>query len=474
MRKYETVIEFIMKSVHTGNLCPGDFLPSIRTMSQNLGVSSVTVYDAYCRLERKGLVRSMERRGFILNAVKETSGAKEAQPFPHDFQPVLSETQVRHFQNSIRYEADLVRLGALSPPNAFFPNEELSKCLMRIIRAKPQEINTYGFSSAISETAGFVEKITAKYMFQFSGTLVSESELFNTSGALEGLRSVLNALTNPGDLVVVESPGFPGLFSTIHQLHLIPMEIDAEPPCGLNVEKLQLLLETGVKPTCILVTPNYQNPTGSVMPLENRKRLLELCDKYGVIIVEDDVLGPIRFGSMLPTLKSLAPESVVYVSSFSKTVGPGYRLGWVAGGKYAMRIKNVYGMSSFGLMRASQEAIALYIASGKCNAYLKNLRRAYKKNSEQMAAAIEESFPEGTLVYRPEGGAYLWVTMPGQISADDLFSKALKHNIVLAPGNIFTRRGGFDHCMRFCFAMTLSDKEFCAIKTVGDLVKKQL
>ncbi|MDR1205568.1 MAG: PLP-dependent aminotransferase family protein [Peptococcaceae bacterium] len=476
MRKYEAVIEFIMKSVYTGNLCPGDFLPSIRAMSQNLGVSNVTVYDAYCRLERKGLVRSKERKGFILNAVKEISAPKETSFYPHplQIQPVLPDIQVQHFKNSIRRDQDLIQLGAFSPPNQYFPNEELSKCLTRIIRAKPQELNTYDFSSATSETTSLVEKMTARYMFQFSGTLVSEAELFNTTGAWEGVHSVLSALTNPGDLVIMESPGFPGYFSLIQQLRLISMEIETLPPYGLNVDKLQLLLETGVRPACILVTPNYQNPTGSLMPLENRHRLLEICQEYDIIVVEDDVMGPLRFGSMLPTLKSLLPESVIYVSSYSKTISPGYRLGWVAAGKHTMKIRNVYGMGSFAIMRASQEAVAQYIASGKCHIYLKNLRRVYQKNCEQLADAIERSFPEGTAVYRPEGGSYLWVAMPGKISAEALFAEAMRHHILLAPGNIFTKRGEFGGCMRFCYAMALTAKEFDAVELVGNLAKKMV
>jgi DNA-binding transcriptional MocR family regulator len=473
MRKYEAVMEFIMRSVYTGNLRPGDFLPSIRAMSQNLGVSNVTVYDAYCRLERKGLVRSKERRGFILNAVKETSNPKEPQQSSPQSDPaVFPDIQVRHFRDSIRQDQDLVRLGAFSPPNQYFPSEELSKCLARVIRANPQELNTYDFSSAISELTGFVEKMTAKYMSQFSGVLVSESEIINTTGASDGLRSVLSAVTNPGDLVAVESPGFPGFFTLIQQLHLIPIEVETDPSQGLNVDQLRLLLETGVKPACLLTTPNYQNPTGAVMPLENRKRLLEICQKHGVIVVEDDVLGPIRFENVFPALKSLAPESVIYVSSYSKTISPGYRSGWVAAGKYTMRVKSMYGMSSFAMMRAGQEAVAQYIASGKCYAHLKNLRRVYRKNRDQMVGAVEESFPRGTVTYRPEGGAFLWVVMPETVSAEALFAEALKNRVLLAPGNIFTRKGGFGNCMRFCYAMALTEKELGAIETVGALAKK--
>ena len=210
------------------------------------------------------------------------------------------------------------------------------------------------------------------------------------------------------------------------------------------------------------------------MPLENRVRLIELCAKYNIVIIEDDTLGTLRYEKLIPTLKSLSPEEVIYISSFSKVLSPGYRVGWVAGGKYADSIELVQGIETTSISLANHLTIAQYIESGKLKAYFANIRKIYSENCNLMADAIEKYFPEGTSVFRPKGGQYLWVEMPKKCSSTALFFAAQKCNILLAPGSMFTKSGDFENYLRFCYAMEITPQIMNAIETVGTLAKELL
>jgi DNA-binding transcriptional MocR family regulator len=317
----------------------------------------------------------------------------------------------------------------MSPPNKYFPSEDLSKCLARVARANPEEINHYGWSTDLTNTIIPVERVVAKHMYNTFGITIPEQEICLANGATEGLYFVLSTIAGYGDAILLESPGFLGAYHALQRLYLEPIEIETKPPHGLNIDHLEEVLRAGTnpKPKGIIVTPNFQNPTGSLMPIENRERLLHLCRKYDVIVIEDDVFGALRYGKRLPTLKELAPDDVIYVNSYSKVMAPGYRVGWIVGGKYSRSIKIVQGLESFVMTTASHLALAQYMQSGKYKPYVQNLRQIYEENSHLMTSALKKSFPAGTKVYKPEGGQYIWVEMPANISADHLYSEARKH-----------------------------------------------
>lgn len=473
MRKYELVIEYIIQRVQAGNLRLGDMLPSVRTVSKDLGVSSTTVFDAYCRLEQIGLMTSRDRYGFRLAKVSNIPAMQLASAY---FPPPISEVQINHYVSANDKMSHAVHLGNMSPPNNYFPSGELGKCLAEIALANNHEINSYGFSisSAKDILPIPIERITAKYMHHASGLLVSESEICHTNGATEALFIALSTITKKGDFVVVESPGFIGVYNELKRLYLEPIEIETLPPNGMNIDRLEDVLNTGIQPACIVVTPNFQNPTGSLMPLENRCRLIELCAKRNVTIIEDDTLGMLRFGDKIPTLKELLPDDVIYVNSYSKTMAPGYRVGWVAGGKYAHNIRIVQRLASYIMTLASHLAVAKFVETDKYRPYLRDLRAIYQKNCEKMRDAIKWAFPKETVVFRPQGGQYLWVVLPKSISANSLYFEALQQNIILAPGSLFTGQDKYANCLRFCFAMEITPRVFEAIETIGNIIEKQL
>jgi DNA-binding transcriptional MocR family regulator len=471
MKKYEIVIDYIIRIIQTGNFRLGEFLPSIRTISKALDISAATVFEAYCRLERNGLVISEEQKGFRLmdtSTIPALELAIQYMPAP------ISDIQRNHYDTYNAYRKPIIQLGSMAPPNNYFPNEDLSKCLARVARTYPDRINKYGFSTDIVNSILPIEQITAKYMFKTFGIMASEAEVCHANGATEGLFFVLSTIAKKGDRVLMESPGFLGAYNALRRLYLEPVEIESLPPYGFNLDQAEKKLNMGVKPVCVIVTPNFQNPTGSLMPLENRKRLLHLCKKHNVIVIEDDTLGALRFGDRVPSLKELMPDDVIYISSYSKTMAPGYRVGWIAGGKYAYNIRIMQGLESFVMTISNHLAVAEYLESGKFKPYINNLRLIYKENARLMIDALKLAFPGGTEVFRPEGGQYIWVTLPKKITAVSVYFEAQKNNILLAPGVLFNGLSKYNNCLRFCCAMEMTSEVYNAIEIVGRIAKETL
>jgi DNA-binding transcriptional MocR family regulator len=474
MKKYETVIDYILMSIQTGNLRMGDLLPSIRITAHYLGVSTLTVYNAYCHLEQMKLVTGKERQGFVVVADANTLDMDLSHNFIFQVETDLDDIKENFFFNNKQFLPEMVQIGALAPSNKYFPNEDLSKCLSRILRKDADLVNNYGFSIALEGNVSPIAVETAKYMYRSRGITVSETEICPTSGATESLLTVMRAIAKHGDMVMIESPCYLSLLTILRQQKLMPIGIETLPPFGLNIEKMEQLLEAGIRPTCIVVTPNFHNPTGSLMPIENRKRLLELCEKYGVIIVEDDTLGSLHFYDIVPSLKSMNPDNVIYVSSYSKVLSPGYRVGWVAGGKYSYKIDITHSFESYSTTIMTQFAVAQYLESGKMKAHLRGLRKIYENNRNLMIELLEKYLPCGTEIFKPLGGQYIWTTLPKTISAGELYFSAKKERILLAPGNIFTKSNDYSNCLRFCYAQEITDKIAIAIETVGKLAAEQV
>ena len=366
---------------------------------------------------------------------------------------------------------EIVQLGSTSPSNEYFPSKELSRCLTRAARVSPDVLNTYGFANNKLRSYYHPENATAQYIFHVHGVSISPDENCHTGGANEAIRNALRVLTKPGDVVAVESPGFLGTYQTLQHMHLQALEIPVNFPDGLDLGVFEKKLKDGARPKCIIVTPNFQNPTGALMPLKARDRLIALCMKHEIAIIEDDVLGALRFGERISSLKERMPDEVIYVGSYSKIFAPGYRVGWAAGGKYAYNLQVLNMIESAEATPIGHLALTEYIKSGKYAQHIKNLRNIYQENCEKMTIYIRQFFPASTEVSAPVGGQYLWVTLPDGMSAEKLFYDALDKHILLAPGNLFSIHHKYDQNMRICFAMPITQKIIDSIEIVGNLSK---
>jgi DNA-binding transcriptional MocR family regulator len=279
------------------------------------------------------------------------------------------------------------------------------------------------------------------------------------------------ALCQRGDWIGVESPVYFGILQLAESMGLKIIELPTHAKTGIEMDDFKKML-TAKNVKLILLVSNFNNPLGCCMPDEHKKEAVRLISKYGVPMIEDDLYGDIYFGSSRPkSCKTFDEEGLVlWCGSVSKTLAPGYRVGWVAPGKYYDEIKNLKLFQSISSATLTQEAVANFFETGRYESHLRKLRHTLHTNCLQYIRAIGEYFPKGTKVSRPQGGLFLWVEMNKKINAVDLYEKAVRNQISIAPGSMFTLQNQFKNCMRLSYALPWNEKLESSLKLLGKLV----
>jgi DNA-binding transcriptional MocR family regulator len=306
------------------------------------------------------------------------------------------------------------------------------------------------------------------------GVALSEHDLCTTIGATEGLSLALRAVARPGDVIAVESPAYFGVLQSIAGLGMRALEIPAHPRTGIDVVALEDTLRT--QPIrAVMVTPTIANPLGSIMPDEARERLVRVTRRHDIAVIEDDVYGDLVFDGSRPRplrafVESSVDSHVVLVSSISKTLAPGYRVGWIAGGRWHDQIVRLKYSQSLACPTLPGMAVAEFLASGGYDRHLRRLRGLLAGNVERYREAIAASFPEGTRVSSPRGGYVLWVELPPGNDALDLHESALAKGIVIAPGPLFSARQRFANFIRISAGTPWSERVATGLRTLARLV----
>ena len=294
-----------------------------------------------------------------------------------------------------------------------------------------------------------------------------------TAGCQEAVTLALLALCSPGDTVAIESPAYFSFIQQLERLRLNGIEIPVTPSEGISLEALEYALEHEKVSACLL-TANFSNPIGSLMRDENKKRLVQLLDRHGVPLIEDDLYGDLSHGMERPRAVKAYDEgnNVILCSSFSKCMCPGYRIGWMVPGRHQQRIEQIKMTLSIAASTPAQMAVAAYLASGAYLRHLRKIRQFYSANVAAVSEAVGSSFPEGTRVTRPRGGFVLWVEVPPPFDSVRLYEASRKRGISIAPGSIFSLTGKFKSCLRIN-AATWSPRVAEAIRTLGELARDQ-
>ncbi|WP_448636596.1 aminotransferase-like domain-containing protein [Pedobacter panaciterrae] len=276
------------------------------------------------------------------------------------------------------------------------------------------------------------------------------------------------ALSKPGDTIAMESPCYSGILQLARSLGLKVIELPTHPITGIEIDALKKVVS---KINLCLLVPNFNTPLGSCMPDEHKKEVVALLAKHGVPLIEDDIYGDLYFGAQRPKCcKSFdTGGTVLWCSSISKTLAPGYRVGWIAPGKYKeqiLKLKLVHAISSTTI---TQEAVANFLKTGRYENHLRKLRQTLQYNYQQYIDTIAEYFPEGTKTSRPQGGLALWVEFSKEINTTILFERALKQNISISPGRMFTLQNQFENCMRLSLGLPWSETLKQKLKLLGRL-----
>jgi DNA-binding transcriptional MocR family regulator len=277
-------------------------------------------------------------------------------------------------------------------------------------------------------------------------------------------------VASPGDVLAVESPTYFVVLQIIESLGIKTVEIPTYPREGICLDALTgVLAKTKVK-ACLLM-PTVHNPLGATMPEAKRRKLVSILADRDIPLIEDDIFGDLHFGQRRPrAVKAFDKQGIVLLcSSFSKTLAPGYRVGWVAPGRYRNQVLRLKMVTTMGNPVLTQMMIADFLQNGGYDQHLRRIRKAYASQVEMMTQAIDRHFPDGTRVTRPSGGFVVWVEFPKSIDALDLHRRALERRISIAPGPIFSPVGGFRNFARLNCGHVWSERIEEAIRTLGEL-----
>ncbi|MDH1633492.1 GntR family transcriptional regulator MpaR [Pseudomonas mosselii] len=467
MKRYERFADDIAELIRSGVLGPGQRVPSVRYASQTHGVSPSTVFQAYYLLERRGLIRARPRSGYFVNA-------HAPRPFsePQPQAPASESTDVDvsglvfSILDSIK-DPHTVPFGSAFPSPTLFPLQRLSRSLASASRAMDPRMVVTDLSPGNPQLR---RQIALRYMV--AGLMLPMEELLITNGALEALNLCLQAVTQPGDLVAIEAPAFYACLQVLERLKLKAVEIPVHPREGMDLGVLaQTLDKHPVK--AVWCMTNFQNPVGASMPEAKKQELVELLRRHQVPLIEDDVYAELYYSQQAPKpAKAFDTDGLVmHCGSFAKSLAPGYRIGWVAAGRFAQKIERLKLMTSLCASMPAQAAIADYLQHGGYDRHLRKLRYALEGQQANMLAAIARHFPAQTRVSQPSGGYFLWLELPEQMDALKLFHMALAQGISIAPGPIFSPTRRFGNCIRLNYGSPWGDGAEQAMETLGRIVR---
>lgn len=460
---YEDLADRLAGMIASGALRPGDRLPSVRRLSHQQHVSVSTVLQAFLLLESRGLIEVRPQSGHYVRR-----GPSHALPEPRAPRAVPAPRLVTVADRVARlYGAigSVNTLGVAVPDPALLPTDKLNRLLARISREAGAAGIAYAPPAGLPVLLRELSRRSPSW-----GCGIHADELVVTSGASEALHLALRATTRRGDTIAVESPAYYGLLQLAESLGLKVLEIPAQPGTGLDLAQLADALRRR-SIAAVLAVPSFSNPLGSCMPDESRRELVELLGRHDVPLVEDDIYGDLHFDPDRPRLcRAFDRKGLVIVcSSVSKSLAPGYRIGWIAAGRFRDTIERLKFAHSVSSPTLPQMAVAEFLRSGGYDHHLRALRRHLADQVARYGAEIAARFPAGTRISRPRGGFVLWVELPRGTSALDLQERALAQGVVVAPGPVFSASGRFANFVRINCGFPWNAATESALATVARL-----
>lgn len=465
---HSRVAAAIEKMIRSGALRPGDRIPSVRQACRQHNVSLTTVVQAYLNLENQGLIAARPKSGFF---VRPQLSAAASEPATSLVKPSATHVGVANLQSrlfdAVRHP-DVVPLGAAYPGNENLPVDKLKRVMASVAR----RVGGHGMSYDMPPGMEQLRRQVARRSLNW-GSNLSPDDIITTCGGTEALALCLRAVTKTGDTVAVEAPTYFGVLQQIEELGLKVFEIPMHPRDGMDLDSLEHTLKKRRVSACV-ATPNFNNPLGSLMPDGHKQRLAAMLAQFDVPLIEDDINGDLHHGLNRPrTVHSYdATGKVLLCGSFSKTIAPGYRVGWVAPGRFFERVKSLKLSSTLATASLPQLAVAEFVANGGYDHHLRALRSRFAVQIQQMSAAVTEAFPKGIKLTRPQGGFVLWVELPRKVNALQLYEMALATKISVAPGPMFSATRDFRNFIRINCGHPWSVKLERAVETLGRMIGK--
>ena len=443
----------------------GSKLPSIRTVCDTYGVSMTTALQAYMELDKKGLIHSRPKSGYfvIYQPLKFPPLPKTSNPENEPGNENKDEL-IHMVYNDISTDKTLFSLGV--PENSLLPIAKLSKSISRALRNTPFAGTAY---EQMNGSAALRKQIV-KSSYTWNGQL-NETDVLTTFGCSHAMACCLQAVTQRGDAIAVESPVYFGILQMAKNMGLKVIEVPTNAQTGIDPDALERTIIQHQIKASILIS-NFSNPLGSSMPSAHKKKVVEMMTKHDIPLIENDMYGDIYFGSSRPdNCKTYDTNgSVLLCSSVSKSLAPGYRVGWVFPGKYMEAVRNIKFAASLSSNTLMEASVADFLQQNNYENHLRKLRTELHSNCLNYLEAIRKYFPKGTKVSRPQGGFMLWVELDVSIDTSLIYHSAIKHQISIAPGSIFTHQNQYNHCLRLSYGLKWNEKTDHALKVLGTLI----
>jgi len=472
--------------VHSGELRAGDRIPASRELAVQLGVHRTTVANAYAELESEGLIQGHVGRGTFICATPDNG--RKFTPLPRAngngnggvrWETLFADERPEELMTRLMYEApgDSIAFVNARPSDEFFPVEEFRRCCNAVLANDGKKILQLGASDGFQPL-----KKAILEMLREEGIAARNEQLLITDGCQQSLDLLCKTFLRPGDTVVIENPAYPGAIAIFGGARVrcigVPVETNADRLgyAGTDVAALEAILaQNRVK--LVLLTPDFQNPTGTTIPVAERRKLLEIIAKYQIPVVEDRIYARLRFrGNAVPSLKALDRHGVVIqIDSFSKVAFPGLRVGWCAGPENVIeRLRVVKQMTDLHTDQLAQATLAEFVRRGLLDRHLAKMRKVYRSRLEALEHALEKYMPEETTYTHVDGGLSLWVTLPPGFDAGELLIHARERGVLFVPGRYFYFQNPQLNTLRLGYA-SLDERQIVrGVQALGELVESEL
>ena len=470
---YRQLANSVSGLIAAGRVQSGERLPPTRELAGQLGLNRTTVSAAYALLEQSGLIEGHVGRGSFV-ARRELPGAElPAVPaFPKDWNAILPPLEPA-FPSAQNIE---ISFANSRPAQTEFPLTQFRRLSKQVIDSPDAaEILQLGSPHGYAPLRRYLMEQAA-----MAGIARSGDDLIITNGCQQALDLVARLFSARGARVVIEDPVYHGMLRVFERagadLVSVPLRLSGSDLSGLDVDALEETVRRQA-PRLLIVTPSFQNPTGSTLNLEGRKRIVSLAQRYGFILVENDIYSELRYkGKPLPTLKELDETgNTILLRSYSKVSFPGLRVGWVIAPRPVIaRLAEAKQMSDLHSDQLSQAVLLRFAESGELARHLERTRVAGAERLEASIQAASSFLPPGTTFTRPEGGMSLWIELPAPLTAEALLIRAQERGVNFLPGRYFSPRPSHERSLRISFGSLSPEQITRGLKLLGQTAVEEL
>ncbi|MCS3429530.1 PLP-dependent aminotransferase family protein [Klebsiella sp. BIGb0407] len=471
MHLYEQVAADIIRAISVGLLNAGGRIQSIREYAQAHNVSINTVKTAYRLLEDRGILTARPQAGYYVSATLPELRTVHNASVAGNTLPLSGISRLLSLILQNQQKGGYTDLALACPSGeSFYPATRIRKLTSHVMRHSPYIQSTYVLPPGSERLRSQIARRGTHL-----GMLLSVEDILITHGTMEALNLAVRASTKPGDSVAVETPTFYNLYPMLEEMGRKAVAIPTHPQTGMCLDSLDEVLRKGGV-SAVITIPSGHNPLGFTMPEENRRRLASMGHTYEIAIIEDAMYAELQFGpSPVPNIKAFDTDGWVMVcASYTKTVAPDFRIGWLEAGRFRDIARQMKFTSTVAEPALLTETLGLFLENGSYDLHLRFLKKRYNEQIEAVRALLSRHFPEGTRVSRPQCGFILWLELPGDIDTLDLFHAALDEKIICMPGLLCSGNKAFSHCLRLAVCFELTDQYVSGIRKLGELACRQL